>query len=84
MHPRTHTDLVHSYAKVRKVHHIYEYVTLNFVYKQLNGFLPTIYNDCFIQTNHVHNHFTRQNTNLYIPQLNTNYGHNTTKLMGSI
>ena len=82
LHPRTPTDLTHSHAQVLKVHHIYEYVTINFVHIQVNGKLPSIYNNYFKQNNHIHQHFTRNNTNLHLPQINTRHGHNMTKFMG--
>ena len=81
-HPRTSTNYIHSQAKVLKVEHIYEYVTINFVHKQIHGKLPSIYSTYFTANNRIHRHLTRQNANLHFPQVNSTHGRKMTKFMG--
>ena len=82
LHPRTPTDFVHNKAKVLKIHHIYDYTTLIFVYKQINGKLPSIYDNYFTPNHHIHQHYTRQSSNLHVPQIHSKHGHNMTKFTG--
>ena len=54
-----------------------------FVYKQKNGLLPGIFNDYFTSVNEIHQHGTRFNTNLSLPNLSTAYGQKSIKYEGA-
>ena len=84
LHPRTSTNYVHKLANVLKVSDISEYVTINFVHRQLNGNLPPIYNNYFVRNSQIHHYATRQSSHLYLPQPNSQHGHKMTKFMGPL
>ena len=72
--PRTPTKQLFIDLDILTVDGIFHYAVGLFMYKFVNGMLPSTFDDMFRYVNDIHGHFTRTSANLFVPFYRTSRG----------
>ena len=68
---RTNTDFLFKKSHIFKLSEVYYYHVALFMYKYINGSLPSVFDNMFTINNQYHNYFTRQCGLFHIPYVRT-------------
>ena len=77
------TNSLHKDLHLLQVKDIFNLSIAKLVYKQINGYLPTIFNDYFTTNREIHGIITRNADKLHTKRLRTNYGKSTLSVKGT-